>query len=103
MVGRCRGSERGYLSQVCGGSAKDSCLPLTPATNTAPNAAALRRFSAFVSKGIVDDLTGYYNKQQRKFYAVVSLGREVCGELVFRFCVFHQGLILRVAMLGEGF
>lgn len=30
-----------------------------------------RRFSAFVSKGIVDDLTGYYNTQQRKFYSII--------------------------------
>ncbi len=29
------------------------------------------RFAAFVSKGIVDDLTGYYNTQQRKFYSIV--------------------------------
>jgi acyl-coenzyme A thioesterase PaaI-like protein len=36
-------------------------------------------FSAFVSKGIVDDLTGYYNTQERKFYSIISLGREVCG------------------------
>ena len=36
-------------------------------------------FAAFVAKGIVDDIDGYYNPAQRKFYSVVSLGREVCG------------------------
>jgi len=36
-------------------------------------------FAAFLGRGIVDDLTGYYNTEQQKFYAVVSLGREVCG------------------------
>jgi hypothetical protein len=28
-------------------------------------------FSAFVAKGIVDDMSGYYDPQERKFHAVV--------------------------------
>ncbi|KAI3438715.1 hypothetical protein D9Q98_001135 [Chlorella vulgaris] len=36
-------------------------------------------FSAFVSKGIVNDMTGYYDTQGRRFLGIISLGRDVCG------------------------
>lgn len=36
-------------------------------------------FSAFVSKGIVQDLTGYYNPDAKCWHSVIALGREVCG------------------------
>lgn len=54
-------------------------------------------FAAFVSKGIVDDLTGYYSSQEKKFYAVVSLGREVCGFPK----IVHGGLT--AAIIDESF
>lgn len=36
-------------------------------------------FAAFVSNGIVNDMSGYYNTEEKKFYSVISLGREVAG------------------------
>lgn len=36
-------------------------------------------FSAFVSRGIIRDINGYYNAKINKFLAVVALGREVAG------------------------
>lgn len=36
-------------------------------------------FSAFVAQGLLEDLTGYYARQHRRFCAVVSLGRNTCG------------------------
>jgi len=36
-------------------------------------------FSAFISRGIIRDINGYYNAQNNNFQAVVSLGREVAG------------------------
>ncbi|KAL6770898.1 hypothetical protein ACKKBF_B33150 [Auxenochlorella protothecoides x Auxenochlorella symbiontica] len=54
-------------------------------------------FSAFVSKGIVEDLTGYYNPEQRRWHSVVALGREVCGFPR----VVHGGLT--AAMFDESF
>ena len=36
-------------------------------------------FSAFVARGIINDLEGYYIPEKTKFNAIVSLGREVAG------------------------
>jgi acyl-coenzyme A thioesterase PaaI-like protein len=36
-------------------------------------------FSAFVQRGIIKDINGYYNAKVNKFLAVVALGREVAG------------------------
>lgn len=36
-------------------------------------------FSAFVSRGIINDLEGYYLPSKQTFSAIVSLGREVAG------------------------
>ena len=36
-------------------------------------------FSAFISRGIIQDINGYYNSKCNKFQAVVALGREVAG------------------------
>jgi len=37
------------------------------------------QFSAFVSRGIINDLEGWYVPSAKRFNAVVSLGREVAG------------------------
>eukprot|EP00887_Chlorella_sp_A99_P004170 scaffold23.g4170.t1 len=54
-------------------------------------------FAAFVSKGIVNDITGYYSPVDKKFFAVVSLGREVCGFPK----IVHGGLT--AAIIDESF
>jgi len=36
-------------------------------------------FSAFVARGIINDMEGYYVPKKKKFSAVVALGREVAG------------------------
>lgn len=36
-------------------------------------------FSDLLAQGTLQDLTGYFNSQQQRFYAVISLGRAVCG------------------------
>lgn len=37
------------------------------------------QFSAFVARGIINDLEGWYSPTQKKFSAIVALGREVAG------------------------
>ncbi|KDD72263.1 hypothetical protein H632_c3611p0 [Helicosporidium sp. ATCC 50920] len=54
-------------------------------------------FSAFVSKGIVRDLNGYYNADSRQWNSVISLGTEVCGWPK----IVHGGLT--AAMFDESF
>lgn len=54
-------------------------------------------FSAFVGKGIVDDLHGFYNPRDKTFKTIVSLGREVCGFPR----VVHGGLT--AAIIDESF
>lgn len=36
-------------------------------------------FSAFLSKGILRDLRGYYDSVDKRWHSVVALGLEVCG------------------------
>lgn len=36
-------------------------------------------FSAFVARGIINDMEGYYVPKKKKFSAIVALGREVAG------------------------
>ena len=37
------------------------------------------QFSAFIARGIINDIEGYYVPQDKKFNAVVALGKEVAG------------------------
>lgn len=67
-VGRCRRVQP-WLAVGC-----THAPTLSPTGCCTPSPA--RRFSAFVAKGIVDDLTGYYNTQQRKFYSIIRWGRD---------------------------
>lgn len=36
-------------------------------------------FSAFVARGLINDIEGYYSKEKKTFKAIVALGREVAG------------------------
>lgn len=36
-------------------------------------------FSAFIQKGIIEDMEGYYRPSSKVFSAIVALGREVAG------------------------